>query len=351
MRAIKQSAQGGERAIGHTPPSKGVQLFSKSDLKVLPILLAFSIIWSLSILLMFVGIRALPATVLVTARATVAAVFMLVFFGRFSDLKFDRANIIYAGLAGLLGITIAPLFQVIRQFSYAPSASDVVFILSLAPIFMLLGSLIYFEKPTFEKIVGTCIALLGMVCVLANWEQPSSFAPFFKFFDNEIWMLGSCVSWAGFTLLGKKLVEKYKPATAAAVSVCVGTVPLIFLASADGSISKILELSSVNWLVIVLLGVFGTAIATVLWFKALAEIDISKAGSVMFLAPLLITLPTTVERNIGVWGITPMMTVPVIVGAALVVIGVAVVWKTPKAVKSQSSQLVGTSQPSRFHRD
>ncbi len=312
-------------------------MLSESDLKALLLLIAFVFIWSFSILLMFVGIRALPALVLVTARAIIAAVFMLIFFGKFSGLKFDRASIIYLGLAGLLGITIAPLFQVIRQFSYAPSASDVVFILSLAPVFILIGSFIFLEKPTFEKIMGTSIALLGMVCILANWEQPSSFAPFFKFLDNEVWMLGSAIAWAGFTIIGKKLVEKYEPATAATLVIAVGTVPLIFISSTEGSIVQVLQFHSSNWFIVTLLGIFGTAIATILWFKALAEVDPSKVGAIMFLTPVLITLPTTVERNIGIWGITPMMTLPVIVGAVLVVVGIGLVWKTPKAVKSQSA--------------
>lgn len=286
---------------------------------------------------MFVGIQALPANVLVTARSIVATVFMLVFFGRFSDLKLDKKGVVWIGIASLLGITIAPLFQVIRQFSYAPSASDVVFILCLAPVFMLIGSCAFLEKPTFEKITGTLIALMGIICILANWEQPSSFVPFTKFINNEIWMLGSAICWAGFTLIGKKLVQSHQPAMVSALVVATGTVPLIFLTAADGSISKMLQLTSVNWAVIGLLGVLGTGVATMLWFKALAEVEISRAGSIMFLIPALITLPTAIERKIGFWGITPMLTLPVIVGAVLVVVGIIVVWKEPKTDKRHST--------------
>ena len=307
-------------------------MFSESDLKALLILLAFVFIWSFSMLLMFAGVRAMPADILVAARAIIASAFMLIFFGKFSDLRFDRTGLVYLGLAAVFGITLAPFLQVNRQFSFAPSASDVVFILSLAPVFMLIGSFAFLEKPTFEKIAGTAIALLGTICILANWEQPSSFAPFFKFLENELWMLGSAVCWAGFTILGRLIVKKYEPATAATLVIVAGSLPLILLVSARGSLGKLLQFGVANWFIITLLGIFGTAIATILWFKALAKVEISKVGSIMFLAPVLITLPTAVERNIGVWGITPMMETPVIVGVVLVIVGIAVVWKKPSSM-------------------
>ena len=307
------------------------------NIQALIFLIAFVFIWSFSVLLMFVGIRLLPATVLVAARAIIAAVFMLIFFGKFSELKLNKLNMIYIGAAGILGIAIAPLFQVIKQFSYAPSASDIVFILCLAPIFMSIGSFIFLEKPTFEKIIGMSIALLGIVCVLANWEHPSSFAPFSKFLRSEVWVLGSALAWAGFTIFSKKLVEEYEPTVAATLVVATGTIPLIFWATVNGSMPEILKLYSSNWILVVLLGVFATGLGSVFWFKALDKVEVSKAGSIMFFAPVLITLPTIFERKIGLWGITPMMTTPVIVGSILVIIGIIVIWKEPK--KSENRNL------------
>ncbi len=107
---------------------------------------------------------------------------------------------------------------------------------------------------------------------------------------------------------------------------------------------EILRLYSGNWIVVLLLGVFGTALGTIFWFKALEKVEISKAASIMFLAPILITIPTIFERKIGIWGITPMMTTPVIVGAVLVMVGIIIIWQEPKEARVMELSTDGKEQ-------
>ncbi len=209
---------------------------------------------------------------------------------------------------------------------------------------MLAGSFIFLEKPTFAKIFGTSVALLGIVCVLANWEQPSSFAPFSKFMRSEVWMLASAIAFAGFTVIGKSLIKEHDPLVVATFAILFGNLPLVFFAFYEGQMGEILRLYSGNWIVVLLLGVFGTALGTIFWFKALEKVEISKAASIMFLAPILITIPTIFERKIGIWGITPMMTTPVIVGAVLVMVGIIIIWQEPKEARVMELSTDGKEQ-------
>ncbi|MDI6821789.1 MAG: DMT family transporter [Actinomycetota bacterium] len=300
-------------------------------------LTAFIFTWALSFLLTIIGLDSIPKATFIASRFFIATIFLLALIGssRLSQREFiknirslmvDRSSLINFLSASFAGVTLAQLFQVIERYSYAPPASDVCFLLNTAPIFIFIFSFfLLYEKINFGEIVGASASLLGMICIVANWERPSTFSPFTRFSNLEIWILLAAILWAIFTVMGKRIIAKYDPLTATTVTIVLGTIPLIpFALYREGT--AFLRIPTGGWMLILILGVVCSAISYLLWYQALSLVEASKVGSFLFITPVFLTFLIEIEKRIGLWGICPMVMTPVIVGSILVLVGVFIIW-------------------------
>ncbi|MFZ3062490.1 MAG: DMT family transporter [Actinomycetota bacterium] len=305
-------------------------LKSTDYLKVVAILLAFVLAWALSFVLSLVGLRYVPPTTLVFMRFAIASLFMLAIFGRRPFLSVKGAtplDIIFFFLASLSGVTLSYLLPVIKRLGLAPGGSDTVFLMNLAPVFLVLLLFAFRgEKVSLGKVAGTAAAVLGMIAIVANWERPSSFSLFSRFAFEESLILLSAIAFAIFAFAGKKLIEKYTPSTSAALTVWLGTILLFPLALRIDGPAALARIPSQAWIIILILGTVSSALAILLFYDALARVEASKAASFLFLTPIFITLMIKLESTFGLLLPSPLFVDQIIVGSILVIVGVIAIW-------------------------
>lgn len=302
----------------------------KQNIRGFILSLIFTAIWSMSILLTTVTLNYVPKYTLLATIFIPAAIMAILFFlfDKKKIPKVNKSDWIKIVLAALVGVTLAQYFIVARRFTDAPPGTDVIFILNLSPLFMLfLAGMFYFEELNFPKVIGMITSTLGMVVILANWELPSTFSPFVRYFQEEKFLLAAAFCWAVFSILIKDLVKRVDTSFLAACLLTIGSIPLAILALSIDGIGSFSAISVSSFNIIATLSLVGSLIGYLVWIDTLKATAISKAGVTMTTSPLLITLLIAVERRITPMGISPLQTFPISFGFLLIILGLLVVWK------------------------
>lgn len=125
-----------------------------------------------------------------------------------------------------------------------------------------------------------------------------------------------------YSIGGKKLVEAYAAEVVLADVALVGAAMLLPLTiwEADGpaGLAAFLHLPAGAWLALLLLGLGAGALANIWWLRILGATTAARAGMVLFLIPIVSTL-------IAVFALGESLTLLMVIGGGLVLLGVALV--------------------------
>ncbi|MDI9644928.1 MAG: DMT family transporter [Candidatus Verstraetearchaeota archaeon] len=244
-------------------------------------LLLFTVfLWGTSFIFIEIALEEMPPINLAFQRFAIA-VPLLFLMMRFYGIPIIRGKewkpLLFLGLTG---VTMYHLFQNIgMQYTNASESSVII---ASNPVFIALFShLLLGERLTRTKAAGIAIAFSGVVMVVLRdgvaTETPS--------FLGDLICLGSIFSWVAYSLYTKKRLLKNSALEITAYSSLFGMVFLVPLAlAAEGLAVPALPIS---WFSLVMLGVFSSAVAYLLWNRALSEIPASEAGSYLFLIPVI----------------------------------------------------------------
>jgi drug/metabolite transporter (DMT)-like permease len=118
-----------------------------------------------------------------------------------------------------------------------------------------------------------------------------------------------------YSIVGRKLAPLESPTTITAVSTAVGTVFLLPLAYLLESPS--LPTSVPGWSAVLALSLGSTCIAYALWNRVLSDEEAAQAGIALFMVPIVTAILSTTF-------LSETLTAPLIVGTALVFLGVLI---------------------------
>lgn len=227
-----------------------------------------------------------PPTLLLL-RAFIASLFFLslIPLGKVKPKKVDKKDLLQILLLGLLNI---PLNQFLFFISLKhTSAPNIALAYALTPAFVLLISIFFLkEKATLLKIIGVIIAFAGTTMIL--FEKGFDFSSD-NFLGINLGLLAS-FSWALYTILGKKFVNKYGAVYTnllAMVSGFIFFIPVFFAVKAPYNYN---DFTLTQWSLAIYLGVVTSGIAYILWYYALKKIEASKVAVFNNLQPVLTTI-------------------------------------------------------------
>ncbi|MFQ5452779.1 MAG: DMT family transporter [Candidatus Zixiibacteriota bacterium] len=195
------------------------------------------------------------------------------------------------------------------------SASNTAWILTTAPIFIAILGWIYLKETfNFYQWIGLLIACSGVLFLTANgsWSNLSWINS-----RGDIIILGSCITWAFYTVGTRDITEKVNPLVA--TFWMTGIAGLIFspFTLITSGYEKFLQLQSNTLISLVFLGIFCLALAFWLWSEGLARQSAAEVGVYLYVEPLV--------TMIGAWIlIGEMITFWLIIGAVLISLGVYV---------------------------
>lgn len=141
------------------------------------------------------------------------------------------------------------------------------------------------EKLTVRKAMGVSVALAGVLWVM-GWESLRQFR-LEGHLLGDVLVLGSIMLWAGFTVYGKRLMEKTGAMEVIGLTTIIGAVwmvPVAWMEMAAIGFSP-LDIPWEAWVAIGFLGVTCSFLATLLYFMALHATESQKVGVYLYTIP------------------------------------------------------------------
>ena len=228
--------------------------------------------------------------VLLRACFTISAFGIWIFFNRKRLPAFDRADLPRLMLLGLINIPVNQLlFLSGLKHTTPPNAS---LLYALTPAFVFAIALVRrTEKATLWKLLGIGAALTGAAIVL--FERGVDFGS--EFFLGNVLVFFASLSWAFYTIMGRRFIVKYGAFYATALTMFSGFamylpvyfVSQLFFTPVETSLA---DISPSLWLQLFYIGVITSGVGYGLWYYALSRIEASKVAVFNNCQPIMTTV-------------------------------------------------------------
>lgn len=139
------------------------------------------------------------------------------------------------------------------------------------------------------QVAGLLISLTGVGVIVTRGEMEVIRSLAFN--HGDLLMLGAPLSWALYSILGKRALGTFSPLVATAYAALFGALFLIPAAAIEYGLSPHpLAFSRLGWLAILQLALLGTVVGFVWWYQAVQRLGASRAAIFVNLVPLFGTL-------------------------------------------------------------
>jgi len=174
------------------------------------------------------------------------------------------------------------------QMASASIASILVCLIS--PILISVFSARMFkEQLTRKNVVGIGIAAAGTFIVIAGGTL-SVQGGSTNFLFGSVILLLTPLMWAAYSLMGKKIMEKYDPFLVVAYVNALGGLCLVPFSLAENSFHEVFAMSINEWSAILYLAFTCSLLGYFIWFRVMNQVKASVTSSFMFAEPLVTML-------------------------------------------------------------
>lgn len=309
---------------------KNVKSINLSNWQFFLMMLAAVIVWALAFPFIKIGLEELSFINLTIMRFFIVCLVLIILLSlrskKFSKLhKKDILPIFFLGFFGVMAYHLGLNYG--ERF-ISPGAASL--IIATIPVFILILAAIFLkEKITIKKSSGILLSLSGVVIISAWGTQSASIK--IEYVYAALAVLFAAIMGAFYTIVGKKLLERYSGFSLTTYAMLLGSLGLIPLLHPlfDGNIiQQVSELSPTGWFAIIFLGVFSTVIGYAIWYIALKIKSASEISAYLYAIPVFSTIVSYILFN-------DEITLFFIVGGVLVILGLAIVnMKTKQAGKT-----------------
>jgi drug/metabolite transporter (DMT)-like permease len=290
---------------------------SRASLAYLAIIIT-TVLWSSSLIFAKLIFAEVGPIVFVALRYTLACPFLLVVTLQhkkkqtIQDVKINWKILLVAGLSG-------PFISQILQYVGLDltTASDALLLMNLTPIFaVILASPILSEKITPEKVIGLILATTGAILIVANTTPEFTAVGIWRLVGDLI-VIVSTIFFAVNGIAGK-IAMKSVDAISTTFYSTLFVVPFIWVSAILlDDVMVLFTMSLQAWIIVLWVGIVNTAIAFILYYESMKNIEAS-------LVQIMLNL-------IAVWGVLmsvfildETVTYLQILGGAITVVGVVI---------------------------
>jgi len=159
----------------------------------------------------------------------------------------------------------------------------------LSPVLITIFSRVIFkEYLTRRQVFGIGIAAIGTSIVVA--EGTTNFAENQTFLLGSLILLSTPILWATYSIIGKKIMDKYDAFLVATYVNTFGGVCLIPFYLVDNSFYQITKISVNGWLAILYLAITCSFLGYYIWLYVMKNAGASVTSSFLFAEPLVTVL-------------------------------------------------------------
>jgi len=195
----------------------------------------------------------------------------------------ERGHLRWLLVMGLTGVSAYHLSLNLGERYISANVASLI-VASMPVMTAVLAIVFLGEEVSATKWAGIALAVAGVV-VLVLWGTPGAELTVRNAAGAAVTALAP-LSWSVYTIVSKRLVPTYGPLTLAAYALGIGTLMLAPFAIGP-TLRDLPSLPATDWAWIVFLGIGCSALAYVLWFRALEVLDASSVAAWVYLVPLL----------------------------------------------------------------
>jgi len=204
---------------------------------------------------------------------------------------------------------------------YLTSASNAGVINATIPLFILIVSFLSgIDRPTPRTVGGIAVGFMGMLALTFRTGG-------FTVNPGDLLIVLSCVSWAIYTVFGKKIVAVYNPMLAIAwvyLFTSLFQLPLFFYQLGG---QDFVAVSGMNWLNLAVSTLGSVYLANTLYYYAIKKIGPARTGVYTNLTPVFTVMLAALIRG-------ELITRLQIVGLAVIIAGITIARSKPASVKT-----------------
>ncbi len=211
-------------------------------------------------------------------------VFLSIFPKKFSRIK--KKDVLPLFLLGFFGLVVYHLGLNYGEQYISPSIASL--IIATIPVFtVIFATLLLKERITRKIALGVPLSLVGVVIIslTGTTGNPLEIA----YLSGALAVLISAFVGAGYTIAGKKLLERYSALSLTVYAFLFGSLGLLPFLSTS-LITEATSLSWTGWGAVIFLAVFPTVIGYVLWYVALERKTASEISVFLYFIPVLSTI-------------------------------------------------------------
>ncbi len=250
------------------------------------LLLAFvSLVWAGSFVAVRMTVKEISPVDLGFLRFLVATPFMvLILLLSKKETRLPAKELLSLSVLGLTGVTLLYIFQFIG-IEYTTASTSAVLINTNVIFIVLLSATFLKEKFPLRKSAGIALSFVGVLVVIFAQMTNESIAFSNVFLIGCIFIILSAFCWAIYSIVGKRLLDKYDPFTVTTYAFVLGTI--FFLPVVLPDITDVIQGVSFNgWMAILYLALICSVFGYVAWYYALSRLEAGRAAVFLNLIPL-----------------------------------------------------------------
>lgn len=313
---------------GHSNNQKHLNL---ANWQFVLMMIACVVVWALAFPFIKIGLEELSYINLTIMRFFIVCVVLIVIIllrsKKFS--KLHKKDILPIFILGFFGVMVYHIGLNYGQRYVTPGAASLI-IATIPVLILILAAIFLREKITIKKSFGILLSLSGVI-IISIWGTESASIKI-EYISAALAVLLAALMGAFYTIVGKKLLERYSGFSLTTYAMLFGSLGLIpFLHPIiDGNILKqVSELSLTGWFAIIFLGVFSTVIGYAIWYIALKIKNASDISPYLYAIPVISTIVSFLLFD-------DKITLFFILGGAFVILGLAIVnMKTNSSLKNK----------------
>jgi len=239
----------------------------------------------------------------------------------------SRSDLLVLLMLSVTGVVMFNLFLFSGLRTVTAVRSSV--ILSLSPSVVALVMVTLFrERAGWNTVIGIIVAFVGAVVTITNGDPARVLAGGISI--GDLFLLGCVLSWSAYTIIARYAMRNLASLTVLAYSSVIGTLLLTPVAARADVVTEFAAATLATWFSFAYL-VFGAAgLAYLMYYEGIREVGPNRAAVFINLEPV-----TAILLGVGLLG--EGLSAPLLIGAALVILGLYLVNRPERGVVAETA--------------
>jgi drug/metabolite transporter (DMT)-like permease len=249
-------------------------------------------------------------------RFTLASIglFPLLLRSSAGEQPLTRRDVVKMAGLGLLGNSLYQLMFIIGIDN--TSLTNSALILASSPIFVaIFGAVLKIERLSAVAWFGIVLSFVGIGIVIFG-NAPGADEVGKSNLLGDVLSLGAAIAWGAYTVLVAPIVKQHSPIRVTALSITIGTLPLLLIATPTFITTDWSKVGLNSWLGVLYSGGFAIALGYILWNRAVQHIGSARTAVYSNLNPVLAAVIAFFVRG-------DALTIYHLIGAVVILAGIA----------------------------